>query len=345
MSWNLFPIRDFQEYQDQWQHLNMEGVATPLLDKLFVLPLLQEFGTGKEVLACYGHSNQIQAMAILTYKGIGNWETFQPSQAPLGMWLHRPEIDWLQLPSQLIAKLPGFPLVLGITQQDPQFVPRPPTCETRKAIDYIETCKIKVVGNFEDYWDARGKNLRHNMKKQRKNLEKEGIATKLQLTTEPEDVVQAIADYGTLESAGWKANTGTAVHLDNAQGRFYRSMMESFCLRGAGRIYRYLYNDKIVSMILCIERDDTMVMLKMTYDETVKDGSSPTVLLRQEMVEQIFDEGKIKNIEFYGKASMGNLQWTRDVRTLYHLNNYRFPLLARLHSSMRKTAPAVSPAA
>lgn len=69
--------------------------------------------------------------------------------------------------------------------------------------------------------------------------------------SEPDDIAQAIADYGLLESAGWKAEGGTAIHPDNAQGRFYRAMLENFCRQGRGRVYRYRFDDKVVAVDLC----------------------------------------------------------------------------------------------
>ena len=51
-----------------------------------------------------------------------------------------------------------------------------------------------------------------------------------------------------LESAGWKAGSGTAVAPDNAQGRFYRAMLEAFAARGQARIYRYRFGDHQVTL-------------------------------------------------------------------------------------------------
>ncbi|MDB5772196.1 MAG: family N-acetyltransferase, partial [Burkholderia sp.] len=282
MNWTFYPARQFPELQSRWQSLNHDGVASPLLHEEFVLPLLKEFGSGGELVACCEHNGVAQAMAILAPRGRGVWETFQPSQAPIGMWLQRIDADCSQLLAALTRKLPGFPLMLGVTQQDPQLFPRPKDEASLKTLDYIQTARVTLQGSFDDYWNARGKNLRQNMKKQRNKLEKEGVVTRLQLCTAPEDVAQALADYGKLESAGWKAQLGTAIHPENAQGRFYQTMLEAFCRRGAGCIYRYWYNDEIVAMDLCIEGDGTLIILKTTYDESIKDGTSPAFLLRQE---------------------------------------------------------------
>ena len=92
-------------------------------------------------------------------------------------------------------------------------------------------------------------------------------------------VPAAIADYGRLESAGWKSDTGTAVHPDNAQGRFYTALLADFITAGRGAIYRYWYGDTVVAMDLCIEGAEEMIILKTTYDESIRD-TSPAFLMR-----------------------------------------------------------------
>ena len=335
MTWTLVPATQFAAYAERWQELNDANGASPLLAPDFVRPLLAQFGTGGELLACCEIVGKVQALAIVTPRGRGAWETFQPSQAPIGLWLHRPGCNLQAMLAALLRKLPGFPLVLGLTQLDPELTPHPAAASRLRQIDYVATARVTLTGSFEDYWNARGKNLRQNMKKQRNKLEKEGVTTRLECSTAPQDVAAALADYGRLESAGWKADIGTAIHPDNAQGRFYQAMLEGFARRGAARLYRYWFNDRVVAMDLCIEGGDHIVILKTTYDESIKDGSSPAFLLRQEECEQLFAEQRLKRIEFYGKVMDWHLKWTGEVRTLYHLNCYRFGVLARLHERLR----------
>lgn len=344
MAWKLHPIDEFTHHLDQWQYLNLEAAASPLLDQAFISPLLQVFGSGKEILACHEKGGQTQAMAILTPHGRRAWGTFQPSQAPLGPWMHTSDMDWPTLLSGLIKKLPGFPLVLGITQQDPDLVSRPQDSGEIKTRDYIQTARISIQENFEHYWNARGKNLRQNMKKQRTKLDKRGVTTRLQVSTAPEEVAQAITDYGGLETAGWKATGGTAIHSDNAQGQFYRTMLELFCGQGRGRIYRYWYNNQIAAMDLCIEGKDSLIILKTTYDESINDGTSPALLMREEQCRQLFDEGRFKKIEFYGSLMEWHTKWSEEIRTIYHITNYRWPILSHVHRLMSNASVQENPA-
>jgi CelD/BcsL family acetyltransferase involved in cellulose biosynthesis len=338
MSWKIYPISEFEKQQEGWQRLNRDGIASPLLDPAFMSPLLQYFGTGKEILVCYECDGQAKAMAIMVPSRHGAWETFQPSQAPVGAWLHSADMDWNILLYKLMRVLPGFPLLIGVTQQDPDLVMRPEPGNTLKTLDYIQTARISLNGDFDSYWNSRGKNLRQNMKKQRSKLAKDAITTRLELSTSPEDVAQAITDYGIIESAGWKADGGTAISPATAQGQFYRAMMENFCRVGSGHIYRYWYDDRIVAMDLCIEGNENIVILKTTYDESIKNGTSPALLMRQDEFKKMFSDGELKKIEFYGRVMDWHTKWSDEIRTLYHVNQYRWHILSKFRNSSKKSS-------
>lgn len=338
MKWHFVGASGFAAHMDEWARLHREGPASPLLAADFVLPLLEHFATGRELLAICRRDGQTLAMAVLAPAGRARWQTFQPAQAPLGIWLQRPGLDSTALSTALVRALPGFALVLGLTQCDPELYPRPMDGKCVQTLDYIRTAHIGIQGDFAQYWEARGKNLRSNLKKQRARLEREGIVPRLEVLRASEAVAAAVADYGNMESTGWKASGGTAVHADNAQGRFYRDMLQAFCLRGAGSVYRYWFGERLVASDLCIEGPDCIVVLKTAYDESVDRSLSPTLLMREEATRHLFEEGRLERIEFYGKVMEWHLRWTDEVRTLYHLNTYRWPALRSWHRRLQARA-------
>jgi len=301
----------------------------PFLESAFVALLVDAFGSGRERLAVCSEQGRVVALALVTPRGRGVWETFQPSQLPLGAWVMRQQIAWQPALAGLVRTLPGLALGVGITQQDPMLLGRPEPDGNLQTLDYVQTAWIDVTGTFDAYWNGRGKNLRQNMRKQRQKLAEEGVDARLDVLADPADVADAIRDYGSLESAGWKAESGTAIAADNAQGRFYTAMLEDFCRRGAGRIYRYSFGGKVVAMDLCIEGNGTLVILKTTYDEQQK-RFSPASLLHQDAFQGIFAEGRIRRIEFYGKVMEWHTRWTENARMLYHANYYRWPWLPGL---------------
>jgi hypothetical protein len=90
-------------------------------------------------------------------------------------------------------------------------------------------------------------------------------------------------------------------------------------------------------MDLCIQERDCIVILKTSYDESVPSGFSPALLMREEACRALFGDGSLARIEFYGKVMEWHTRWTDEVRTLYHLNHYRWPLLARVHQQRSLT--------
>lgn len=329
--WEIVPIARFSEYAAQWDALQRSCANLPFLESAFLQPLLEEFGTGREILALAYADEKPCAAAIVTRKRPGIWQTFQPSQLPLGAWVSAGTPSIADLGKSLLHALPGFNLSLSLTQIDPQFQPRPNDRPCIRTIDYIETAWVDIDQPFDSYWEARGKNLKTNMRKQRTKLQSENVSPSLECITSPAGVAQAVDDYGTLESTGWKGKDGTAVHPGNAQGRFYRKTLENFCAQRRGRIYRYRFNDKVVAMDLCIESRDRVVILKTAYDETFK-SVSPSTLMRQDEFRELFNTSGLKRIEFYGKVMEWHTRWTDNARVLYHITIYRRALLQRLHA-------------
>jgi len=336
MRWTTLSVRQFDECAHQWDEIATTcAQAAPFLRSVFLRPLLREFANGKEIVALGEHASGERAAAILVPGRRGTWQTFQPSQLPLGALVATTGIGFELLRTSLLGCLPGFATAIGFTQQDPRIFARPQSTAALASLEYIDTAWVDVQGSFDSFWSARGKNLRQNIRKQQNRLAEEKIQTRLDVLVEPARVAEGLRHYGALESAGWKAGGGTAVHPDNPQGRFYRAMLESFCAEGRGRIYCYWFNDHVVAVDLCIESAETLVILKTTYDESIR-AYSPAFLMRHEAFRPLFNEGRVRRIEFYGKLMQWHQRWTDNVRTLYHVNTYRWSWVRGLHEMRRR---------
>jgi len=214
-------------------------------------------------------------------------------------------------------------------------VVRPQDSNRLATLDYIETARISLNGTFDDYWGGRGKNLRHNMKRQRNRLEREGVQIGFQGLSRPQEMERGVEDYGRLESAGWKSARGTAIELNNQQGRFYQDLLERFAATGQARCYRLYFDDRLVASDLCVSGFGTLVILKTTHDEECK-GYSPGQLLHREEVPQCFAEAGLSSLEFYGKVMDWHRRWTSDVRQMYHVNFYTKPVWSVAHKFLSK---------
>ncbi len=72
------------------------------------------------------------------------------------------------------------------------------------------------------------------------------------------------------------------------------------------------------------------------------------MLMRQEAFRRIFADTRVRRIEFYGKVMDWHTKWTREIRTMYHLNCYRYSFLARFlarqDTESRNASGSVRPA-
>lgn len=342
LRWTLIPLPQpdaaaaFAPHAAAWDALQARVAGLPFLESAFLAPLLSVFGTGRERLALLGDPKAPRAAAIVTPAGTAQWATFQPSQLPLGAWLSAGGEALEPLADGLLRALPLPALALGLTQIDSLFHPRPADGTRWRGQDYIDTAWVDLTGDFATYWEARGKNLRQNLKKQQKKLDTAGTVTRLECLTRPEDVAPALAHYGRLEASGWKGSEGTAIAPGHPQYEFYRAMLEAFARAGRVRLYQYWFDDAVVAMDLCIESGGKIVILKTAYDEAHK-AVSPSTLMRQLQFQQLFDAaaagGPIRRIEFYGKVMEWHTRWTADARPVYHATLYRWrwvPALKRL---------------
>lgn len=329
MKWTFFPASAFESYADRWDELNGCGYDSPLLCSQFLLASLQGFGSGKEVLAISGSPERPDVMCMLVKRSHLAWDTFQPAQAPIGFWLMRPEMDMEAILTSLIHGLPGFALSVGVTQQDPLLIPRPRHSAKLLTFDYIAMAHIVLKRDFESYWQVRGKNLRQNMRTVRNRLEKNALTCEFRCITDLAEVSNAVKNFGRLESAGWKAEQGTAVQFDSAQGKFYVSLLENFSRAGATCIYCLTFNEVIVAMDLCVHQNGSVIVLKTTYDENYHDYS-PAMLLHQEMLRSLMSSSDFSRLEFYGKVRDWQLRLTEEIRTMYHVNVYRWAWLRRM---------------
>ena len=336
-DWSRTPataLAGLEETAAEWDRLNGLRMNLPFMSAAAMGAALAAFGTGNERLFVCRQGARVVAMFLLVAQGRWRWATFQPSQIPLGAWVADPALSVQALARSLVRGPLRACLALSITQIDPLVEPRTADTPNTQHSDYVDTAWIDIEGSFADYWAARGKNLRQNLRKQRNKLAAEGVQTRKQLLTAPDQMAPALARYGALESSGWKADEGTSIHPDNAQGRFYTQLFVDAATRGEAVIYEYLFDDRTVAMNLGLLRDGVLVVLKTTYDESIK-LFSPASLLREEELQDFFADGRVRRIEYYGSVMDWHTKLTDDKRGLHHLTLYRWPFLKKLAESRR----------
>lgn len=338
IDWKIVPARQLASLAASWDALQARLLPHAFLRTHFLLPLLEQFGNGDELLAYGEGADGWTAALLLQPIGHGRWNTFQPSQLPLGPVL-MPDGDLAAMLQTLLRRLPGLALSLGLTQQDTLFCKVTADTPTLRRQHYIDTAWVDIETDFDTYWEARGKNLRQNSRKQLKKVEATGVTPRLDVIESADEVAAALAQYGELETSGWKAELGTAISMEGAQGRFYQRALEGAARAGQMRLYRYWFGEEVVAMDLCVHQGDCLVILKTAYQQA-HHAVSPSTLMRVDEFRALFAEGRFKRIEFYGRVMEWHTRWTEASRPLVHVTAFRWGWLKALQDWRARRAPA-----
>ncbi|ODV12724.1 MAG: hypothetical protein ABT20_03390 [Rubrivivax sp. SCN 70-15] len=322
-----------------WDRLNASRLDLPFMCADAMTAALAVFGSGLERLLIAQSGGRTVAMFLMVPDGTLRWRTFQPSQLPLGTWVAEPVADLAAICRSAMRGPLSPCLAISITQVDPLQAERPAEAPDLRSSDYIDTAWVEISGSFDDFWAARGKNLRQNMRKQRNKLAADGVAAEMRVLRNLQDMAPAIARYGELESAGWKSGRGTAIHPDNEQGRFYTRLLEDAARRGEALAFEYLLGGRTAAMNFGLLRSGVWTVLKTTYDESLPKTLSPAFLLREEELQYLHGTQEVRRIEYYGRLMDWHTKLTDARRILFHLTVYRWPVVKRWAMRRRKPAP------
>ncbi len=337
MSWEIFSVSDWAQWSAAWAQLAQACCSNhPLLDPLFIGPLLDNFGGPDTYLAVQTEQGAAIRMILLERRGWGNWESFTPSQMPLATVVAADHARLAPAIRTLWPKLPGIGWLIGLQRWDEHYQGSlrelGPEFET---VPYATTISVAIEGPFSSFWHARPSKLRSNIGRYLRRIEKTGLGWRFSEVSATAEVDAAILEYGRLESRGWKGAEGSAISEDNLQGRFYRAVMRNFSGRAQARVFELRVGEHLVASRLGIDNGAMVVFLKTAYDEERSDLAPGRVLLYL-VLERLFNEGRLRRAEFYTNASPDQLQWCTDSRGIGHLNCHRAVWLRRAHEAWHR---------
>ena len=317
-----------------WQSLNDRFFNShPLLDVKFMRPLLDCFGGLNIYLAIHKNGGKATAAILIERTGLGIWQVFSPSQSSVAPFLMDPNTyGTIERDLQKLAKaLPGTVWLIDFLKLDPDLLDLQNYLDecSWERVTFSKTVNINVDSDFDSYWSDRGKKQRQNINRPLKKLGQQGQTPQLRLITNYDEIGDAIATHGEMESSGWKGKQGTAIHKDNLQGKFYTQMLQNFAKSNGAYLCQLIVNDRAIASLLNIVQNGMLVILKTSYSESMAEFS-PGRLIDYFMLPDVFKDEAINVVELYTDASNMDEKWATGSRELYHLNFYISPLSRHL---------------
>lgn len=324
-----------KEFISDWENLsNLYHSNNQLLGVEFITELLHHFDHYTLYLAKAFEAGKLQCLMLLQKRKNFIWELYKPSQAQVALLLINP--FFLPNLDTLVASMPANTARIDFHSLDPiEHLSLINVLKNEQLALYATNMRIQIGENFDQYWQARSKNLRKNMSRYENRLVRDNITLKFCETTCPEQVLAAVDRYGMLESQGWKGNKGTALHPSNNQGQFYRAFLHRLAIQKKAIIYEFYIQDRLVASRLCCIKQDMLIILKTTYDENFKNYALGRLLLKR-ILSSLFSRKLVKIVDFYTNASPEQLEWSTEQRSMYDASMYANNISGLLLSSVAK---------
>lgn len=323
-SWRFLPAVERGRWVTEWDRLNARGIRSPLLRSWFLLPALERFGTGRELVAIGERTpGAIAAMVLLKRPARLRCEGFQPSQAPLATALLDPGESIAPVARSLIRALPPYVLGLTLLHLDERFMAMPPAARDLEVSPRFETGSIATGCHFADYYANIPVRARKNLERRIRKANAEIGPVGLDVWTAPERVDEFLQLYSASEMRGWKGAAGSAVRLDDAQGRFYRDLLEAAARQQALRMFVLRFGDRPAAQQIAIESEGITYFLKTTYDEALA-PYAPGVIQRYMILQWSHaQDPSVRNFEIYGQIKEAIAPFVTGQRFIFHLTVLR----------------------
>lgn len=333
ISWQTCPLSEFSNYSAEWDELNQRTINQAVMTAPFIDALIATFAQGDETVVLGRQDKKLVIAGIFAQVSSRRWQVFQPSQAPLGMFMAEPALFTDTIISDLVNQLSGTAWMVDFTQLDSKCF----SYQSESAftyMPYITTGALSVPADFEQYFASFSKNTRQNINKAKNRLKKEGVDIRLDIITAPEQITEFVKTYGEIESKSWKSALGTAVNLANEQGQFYQQMLQQFALSQQAQIWCYRFDEQVVAVDLCVVHQETITILKTTFDQEFA-RYSPALIMKVDAYQQMSEQGGIKQIEYYGKVMDWHRRLKCEEREIFHVTWCKYPAIYRLLTKLK----------
>ena len=179
---------------------------------------------------------------------------------------------------------------------------------------------LALDGDWDTYRGRLHKNLRNDLRRQRRRLNELGEVT-VELADGSERLEPLLGEMFSIEGSGWKDARGTAIASRPETRRFYEEIAEWAACRGSLRLWFLRLDGRPVASDICLEEGGVCYLLKAGYDPQFR-RYSPGNLILGAIIEHCF-ASRLDRIELGGGVGPYKLRWAETIRDRRLLQAFR----------------------
>jgi hypothetical protein len=345
MTWHIVGPRELHQKSPIWRRLTQQMSAQhPTLEAEFLVSasrLLANEPLRVHLAYHTGEGGHADTAALLERLNFGIWRILTTAHLPVAPIVGGVRKDIPRtLVDSLLRSLPGMPLFLRIKNWDPDYSPRFDAALCHQSIATHTTVRIDTVGNFEDYWSSRSKNLRRNIRGLLNKLESEKLEPKLVVLQTPHEIDSAVADHGRLEETGWKRQVGKPLSKGDVETDFYADLLKARASTNCARIFQLYLGNRLAASQFGAIAGSTLALLKTGYDDGLA-RFAPGRLLDYFMLQHLFTERSVERVEYCTIANEDDVRWSTSQRQVFEIEIFRHELVRRGIAAARKLKRAI----
>jgi CelD/BcsL family acetyltransferase involved in cellulose biosynthesis len=180
---------------------------------------------------------------------------------------------------------------------------------------------LELPGTWEDLLASVSRNLRSQLGRRRRGLEREGRLRFRTSAATGEELERDLAAFLRVEASGWKSGSGTAILSDPRTTRLYTQFAKAAAAAGWLRLHLLELDGVPVAADLNCRFAGGSFLIKTGYDERYA-AFSPGLVLRGEVLRAAIEEGA-DFYDFLGGPDSYKLRWTAELRPRVAVKAYR----------------------
>lgn len=173
---------------------------------------------------------------------------------------------------------------------------------------FLASPYLEVIGSWEAYECSLGHNMLRNLRRARRQLEREGKVS-IEVVTGGEHLDERLREAFRVEGSGWKSAAGTAIQADLRCQRFYSDIGHWGAGRGILRLFMLRLEGRPLAMCLALQAHGACHLLKAGYDMAFS-RHSPGNILMHAVMRECFAAG-VARVELNGDSEPYKLCWAR----------------------------------